>query len=383
MIAGELALSVVLLIGAGLLARSLQKLSSVDPGFRADHLLTIQLQARGEYWKDTARLREYYAQALPRLRSLPGAESAGATTTIPFSGSSSSSPYLLPGEGAAERASHKHEVQQAIVDPGYFALMGIPLIAGRPFSSDDRGSAEAVAIITEAAARRDFPTETAIGQHVFYQGRWVTIVGIARDVKVSRLSADVLPGIYTPLAQRPDELPDFVMRSRGDAAAMAAAAREALRGIDPLITPGKIDVMDDLVAHSFGEERFRTALIVLFGAIAAVLAAVGLFGVTARAVSRRTREVGIRVALGAESRSVVVMIVNQTMRGVGVGALIGAAAAFIASRALSPYLFGVSTHDPVTYAAIFALLAAISLLASWLPARRAGQVEPAIVLRGE
>ena len=383
MIAAELALSVVLLVGAGLLARSLQKLSSIDPGFRADHLLIVQITARGETWRDTVRLRDYYAEALHRLRAIPGATDATVTTTIPFSGGTSSSPYLLPGESDAERALHKHEVQQRTIETNYFALMGIPVIAGRVFSSDDRFGAERVAILSEAAARRDFPNESAIGKRVLYQGEWRTIVGLVRDVKVTRLSADDLPSIYTPLAQRPNELPDFVIRTRGDPASMGTAARAALRTIDPTVIPVTVNVMDDLVARSFGEERFRTALIVLFGAIAAVLAAVGLFGVTARAVSRRTREVGIRIALGAESRSVVAMIVNQTMRGVGVGALIGAVAAFIASRALSPYLFGVSTHDPVTYAAIVVLLAAISLLASWLPARRAGQVEPAIVLRGE
>jgi putative ABC transport system permease protein len=381
MIAAELALSVVLLIGAGLLSRSLQKLSAVDPGFRADHLLTVQLRGRGQYWKDTARLREYYAQAMPRLRALPGVQSVSVASVVPFSGSSSSSPFLLPGEGDAERASHKHEVQQAVVEPNYFSLMGIPLVAGRAFSSDDNGSAPLVAIITEATARRDFPSETAIGQRVLYHGQWVTIVGIVRDVKIARLSADMLPGIYTPLAQRPDELPQFVIRSRGEAAALASAAREALRGIDPTITPVKFDVMSELVTRSFDEERFRTALIVLFGAMAAVLAAVGLFGVTTRAVSRRTREVGIRVALGAETRSVVAMIVNQTMRGVAAGSVIGAVVAFIASQSLTPYLFGVTAHDPLTYAAIVVFLGSISILASWLPARRAGRIEPAIVLR--
>lgn len=383
MIAAELAMSVVLLVGAGLLSRSLQKLSSVDPGFRATNLLMVELTARGRYWEDTARIRSYYEQALPRLRALPGVADVTVSTTVPFSGGTSSSPYLLPGEGDAERASHQHEVQQRTVGANYFSLMGIPVIAGRSFSTDDRGASEHVAVISEAAARRDFPNETAIGKRVFYQGEWVSIVGVARDVKVTQLSADDLPSIYTPLSQRTGELPDFVIRARDDAASLAAAARAALRGIDPNITPLNAEVMTTLVARSFNEERFRTALMVLFGVIAAILAAVGMFGVTARAVSRRTREVGIRVALGAEARGVIAMIVRQTMSGVGVGIAIGAAAAFVASRSLAPYLFGVTARDPVTYASIFAFLAGISLLASWLPARRAGRIEPAIVLRGE
>jgi putative ABC transport system permease protein len=382
MIAVELALSVVLLVGAGLLSRSLQKLSEVNPGFRTDHLLGVALTARGQYWKTPDRLRDYYAQALPRLRALPGVEAVTLTSTIPFSGSSSSSPYLLPGETDADFATRKHEVQQATVDANYFAVMGIPIIAGRAFDANDRQTSEPVAIINEAAARRDFPAESAIGKHVMYQGTWRTIVGVASNVKLSRLSSDDLPGIYTPFLQREGELPEFVLRTRGDPASMAGAARDALRGIDPTIIVLKMDTMDRMVAHSFGEERFRTALIVLFGAIAALLAAVGLFGVTARAVSRRTREVGIRVALGAETRGVVAMIVNQTLRGVAPGVVLGAAGAFVASRVLSPYLFGITTHDPVTYSTIVLFLAGIAVVASWLPARRAGRIEPAIVLRG-
>lgn len=383
MIAVELALSVVLLVGAGLLSRSLQKLSAVDPGFRTDRLLALQIRGRGEYWKDTARLRAYYAQALPRLKALPGVEGVTVATTVPFGGSTSSSPYLLPGEGDAERLAHKHEVQQSTVGEDYFALLGIQLIAGRGFSNEDRETTERVAIITEAAARRDFPIETAIGKRVLYHGEWVTIVGVVRDVKLTRLSADVQPGIYTPMSQHPDELPNFVMRTRGDAGSMTTAAREALRGIDPTIAPVRVDVVSDLVTRSFGEERFRTALIVLFGAMAALLAAVGLFGVTARAVSRRTREVGIRVALGAETRAVVALIVNQTLKGAAVGVAAGVLVAFLASRALRPYLFGVTTRDPVTYAAILAFLVLVSALASWLPARRATKVDPMRVLRSE
>lgn len=383
MIAAELALSVVLLVGAGLLARSLQKLSSIDPGFRADHLLAVQITARGQTWRDTARLRDYYAEALHRLRALPGATDATVTTTIPFSGGTSSSPYLLPGESEADRASHKHEVQQRTIESNYFALMGIPVIAGRALSSDDRLGAAYVAVLSEAAARRDFPNETAVGKRVLYQGTWRTVVGVVRDVKVTRLSADDLPSIYTPLAQRPDELPDFVIRTRGDPATLGTAARAALSTIDPTIIPVTVSTMDEMVTKSFGEERFRTALIVLFGAIAAILAAVGTFGVTARAVSRRTREVGIRVALGAETRGLIALIVGQTLSGVAIGVAIGAAAAFVASRWLAPYLFGVTTHDPVTYASIFAFLTGVSVLASWLPARRAGRIEPAMVLRGE
>ena len=319
---------------------------------------------------------------MPRLRAIPGVTDVTLTTTIPFAGGSNSSPYLLPGEGDAERKSHKHEVQQRTIATNYFAVMGIPVIAGRAFSSDDRDASALVAIISEAAARRDFPTESAVGKQVLYQGLNRTIVGVVRDVKFSRLGAADQPSIYTPMSQRIDLL-GIVVRARTDAATMTSAVRAALRDLDPGFVPGQAQVMDDLVRRSFGEERFRTALIALFGAIAAVLAAVGMYGVTSRAVSRRTREVGIRVALGAAPRTVVAMIVNQTLAGVTIGVLIGAAAAVVASRVLVPYLFGVTSYDPVTYGAIFVFLGAVSVVASWVPARRAGRVEPAIVLRGE
>jgi predicted permease len=383
MISAELALCVVLLVGAGLLTRSLRKLSSVDPGFQSANLLVVSLSGRGSYWQDSVGLRAFNDEVIPRLRAFPGVVAVTQTTAIPFSGNSSSSPYLLPGEGDADRALRKHEVQQRTISSNYFAMMGIPLIAGRAFNADDRASGSPVAIISEAAARRDFPTESAIGKQVSYQGSWRTIVGVARDVKTARLGADVLPSIYIPLTRRGGSLPDVIVRTRNHPAVLAADVRATLRAIDPNFVPTDARVMDDLIARSFAEERFRTVLIVLFGAMAAILASVGMFGVTARAVTRRTREVGIRVALGAEARSVVAMIVGQTLSGVSVGVLIGGAVAFGASRVLAPYLYGVTTHDPMTYVAIFALLAAVSALASWLPARRAGRVEPAVVLRGE
>lgn len=382
MIAVELALSVMLLVGAGLLSRSLQKLSTVDPGFRSENLLTVSLTGRARYWEDTLRLRAFDERLAQRLAAIPGVTAVAFTTTVPFGGGASSSPYLLPGEGDAERQTHKHEVQQRTISTNYFAMLGIPVIAGRAFSDADRSGAPLTAIVSEAAARRDFPNESAIGQRVLYQGLWRTIVGVVRDVKVSRLSAADLPSIYTPLSQR-NELPDILVRTRNDAASVASAVKAAVRETDPSFVPGKAQVMDDLVRRSFSEEHFRTALILLFGAIALVLAAVGMYGVTARAVSHRTREVGIRVALGATARLVITMIVRQTLVGVSVGTAAGALMAFAAARLLTPYLYGITAYDPATYAVIFGVLGAVSVIASWIPARRAGYVQPAIVLRGD
>jgi predicted permease len=381
MIAVELALSVVLLVGAGLLTRSLRKLEVVDPGFRSERLLTVRLSMANPFG-DTLQLRSFYGDALARLAAAPGVQAVTAASNLPFTGGSSSSSYLLEGETEADRQSHRHEVQQRVVEPNYFGVMGIPVIAGRALSSDDRTDTAPVAVISEATARRDFPNESAIGKRVNYQGVWREIVGIVRDTKFSRLSADDQPAIYTSILQRLSVM-DLVVRTSGEPAAMTKTVRDLVQSVGPAVAITNVEVMDALIERSFADERFRTALISLFGAIAAVLAAVGMYGVTARAVSRRTREVGIRVALGATSQSVTAMIVNQTLAGVAIGVIAGSIGALLASRVLAPYLYGVTMYDPVTYAAIFAFLALVSTASSWLPARRAGRVQPATVLRGE
>jgi putative ABC transport system permease protein len=381
MIAAELALSVVLLVGAALLSRSLDKLSSVDPGFRADHLLAVRLSFANPR-QDTSSLRAFYSDAMARLAAVPGVVGVTAASNVPFTGGSSSSPYLLFGEGDAERQAHKHEVQQRVIASNYFATMGISVIAGRAFDQSDRGTATPVAIISEAAARRDFPNESAVGKRVNYQGTWRDIVGVVRDVKFSRLSADDQPSIYTPISQRLNVL-DLVVRTAGDPTAMTATVRDAVRNAGPTVAITGVDAVESLIRRSFGEERFRTALIALFGAIAAILAAVGMYGVTSRAVARRAREVGIRVALGATTASVTRLIVSNTLSGVAVGVAVGGLTAILVSRVLAPYLYGVTARDPIAYAGTFALLAGVSVAASWLPARRAGRVEPAVVLRSE
>jgi hypothetical protein len=338
--------------GRGRLQRAL---SAVDPGFRAEGVLTVDLSMRGKYWEDTLRLRAFQERVVPRVRAIPGVLAVSFATAPPFSGHTGSSPYLLPGEGDAARAAHTHEVEQRTVSPDYFATLGIPLLAGRAFTDADRAGAPLVAIISEASARRDFPTGRAVGERVFYQGAWRTIVGVVADVKVSTLAAEARPSIYTPLAQRVD-MPDLA----GAAESMVARVR-----------------------RSFAEEQFRTALVLLFAAMALVLSAVGTYGVTARAVGRRTREVGVRLAVGASARSVVALVVGGTLRGVVVGVTVGAVGALAAVRFVAPYLYAVTPYDPATYAAIVGVLTAVSVLASWIPARRAGRVAPASVLRGD
>jgi putative ABC transport system permease protein len=381
MIAAELALSVVLLVGAGLVSRSLEKLTAVDPGFRSDHLLSVRLAIPRSAHLDDAAVVTQYAAIFDRLGALPGVVAVTGGSPTPFDGNSSSSTMQKEGDDEVTDRPRR-EAQQRVVVPNFFDALGIPVLAGRAFTSDDRDGAPLVAIVSEALARRDWPGESPIGRRVRYQGALRTVVGIAGDTKTNSLSKENLATIYTPFAQRSQRL-TLMIRTRGDPAALVPAIRNALHAAAPLLPMTGADVVQDRIRQSFAEERFRTILIDSFGVIAALLSAIGMFGVTARAVARRTREIGIRVALGASSASVLRMIVGHTLTAVSVGVVVGLGASVATGRLLEPYMFGVSARDPITYALIIGLLAAVSVVASWIPARRAGRVQPAVVLRGD
>jgi putative ABC transport system permease protein len=389
MIAAELALSVVLLVGAGLLTRSFDRITRVDPGFTEENLLVVQTSLPRSLTRDTATIRAVYDAAVSRMRSLPGVESATQMTHVPFSGGFSSSSIVVEGEdGVVPRSpipkdARRYEAQQRTAEPGSFAVMRMPLLAGREFTVVDRGGAPNVAIVSEALARRNFPSGSPIGKQVYFQGAWRTIVGVVGDVRYSRLTKDVEPTIYTPFAQRDMWSRTIVVRTAGDPLALSQSVRRALLETDSRLVLTKVSAMDELIRRSFAEERYRTMLISLFGILAVVLASVGMYGVTSRAVARREREVGIRLALGATEWRIVRQIVSYTLAGVGVGIAAGMAGSFALGRAITPFLFGVSATDPATYIAILTLLTAVSIAASWIPARRAGRIAVMRVLRGE
>ena len=368
-VAVQHALSVVLLVGAGLLSRSFAHLTSVDPGFQTERLLVARTAMPRAFAVDEARRLAYYGTAIERLSSTPGVVAASGGTNVPLTGSNSSTTVEIEGLGTTQETSSR-EAQQRVALPTYFATLGIPLRAGRLFTDDDRVGTDLVAIVSESMARRDWPNASPIGKRVRYRREWRTVVGVVGDVKFRSLSADVEPTVYAPFAQLNQGL-SFVVRTRDDPAELIPTIRAALTDVDRTLPIAGIDLMADLRARSYAEERYRTFLMVLFGVLATVLAAVGMFGVTSRAVSRRTREVGIRMALGASAKSVSGLIVSQTLRGVTLGVAIGVLAALAATRLLTPFLYGVSATDPLTYLAILALLGAVSVLASWIPARRA------------
>jgi predicted permease len=379
MVAVELALCVVLLVGAGLLMRSFSKITDMNPGFRADRLLVVQPSFPRPMGSDSVAVTQFYRDAFARVSTLPGVTAVMATTQPPFIGGTSSSTVQLEGEGEA-----RHEAQQRVVLPRFFTTIGIPLVAGRDFTDDDRAGAPLVVVVSEALARRDFPAGSPIGRKVRYQGEWRTVVGIVGDVRFEKLSKDIQPTIYTPFAQRGGRSPlAILIRTTGEPTAITPMVRAAIGQVNSRVVIRYVDSMTKYIKDSFAQERYRAMLISLFGALAAVLAAVGMYGVTSRAVARRTREVAIRVALGATDGMVVRQLVSGTIVGVGIGVGVGLLGAAAATRFLTPFLFGVSATDPVTYAAILGLLGFVSLAATWLPARRAGRLEVAAVLRSE
>jgi predicted permease len=379
LVAAELALSVVLLVGAGLLARSFDKLTAVDPGFRPAGLLVVQTALPEAVTHDSVAVHRIYANAVATLAALPGVTAASASSQPPFSGGASSSSYAIEGE-VATGTPLRHQAQQRTVMPDVFTTLGIPLLAGRALTDADRGGAPNVVVVSEALARRDFPGGSPIGRRVKYQGAWRTIVGVVGDVRFQRLTKEVEATIYAPFAQRQDWGLSLLVRTTGDAARLAPNVRRALAGAEPELTLTDVDAMPTLMQRSYAEERYRTMLISLFGVLAALLAAVGMYGVTSRAVARRTREAGIRLALGATAWSVVRQHVGFTLSGVGIGVALGLGAAALAGRALTPFLFGVTAGDPLTYAAIVLLLAVVSVAASIGPARRASRVDIARTL---
>jgi putative ABC transport system permease protein len=382
LVAVELALSVILLVGAGLLSRSLAKLTSVDPGFRTANLLALRVSLPRAKARDTLFTGQFFRAALERLGAVPGVVAVTASTTHPFGGGSSSSSFLKEGETEDPNA-RKHEAQQRTTLPNFFQTMGIPVLAGRTYTDADQSGAPLVVVVNETMARRDWPNESALGRRVRFQGEWREIIGVVGDIKFGKLSGDYEATIFAPHAQRPTAGLTLLVRTRDERLTPLEAFRTAIHDIEPSAVVLGADRMSDLVKRSFADERYRTVLISLFGLIAAVLAAGGMYGVTSRAVSRRMREMGIRIALGANARSVTGLVVRHTLAGVVIGAAIGVAAALAAAQYLAPFLYGIKATDGSTYIAILVFLVVVSILASWLPARRAASVQPASVLRSE
>lgn len=397
LVVAEVALATMLLIGAGLLLRSYARLQQVNPGFSPARVLTFQLGLPEARFPQTQDRGIFVDRLCERLKTLPGVDSAAATTVLPLAGDSiNNRTYRVVGS-PPPKPGQFNSADFCFITPDYLRALQIPLRSGRPFGVGDTSGSPKVCLINHSLAQRQFPNEDPIGRklRLVSSGRELEIVGVVQDVKHRTLDNGVRPGavgtlfetaIYMPYAQ---EIPGYrdstsiVVRTSGDPQAVLNAVRAVARELDNEQPVAKLRTMETVISASIDQPRFRTILLGSFGALAVVLAALGLYGVLAYTVTQRTREIGIRVALGAQNRDVLALVLHQGMTLVLAGVAAGLAGAFAGARLMSGLLFGITPTDAFTFTVVPLLLAAVSLLACWLPARRATKVNPIEALRAE
>ena len=386
LVIAEVALAWVLLVCAGLLLRSLQRLFAVDPGFDGSHLLTMQVQESGHYYDSDANRLQFFKKALEAVRAVPGVVAADFTSQLPLTGDYDV--YGVQFEGDPIEAGGLRYA----VTPGYIDTMRIPLRRGRLLNERDTAGAPTAVLISESFAKRKFGDEDPIGKRVrmgpdvgHADKPWATIVGVVGDVKQQSLAVAFEDAFYVPTTQWPwaDEVLSLVVRTRGDASALAPAIRRAIWSVDKDQPIVRVATMETVLTVSQAQRRFTLIVLEAFALVGLVLAATGIFGVLSGSVTERTREIGIRAALGASRRDILEMVLQQGMRLVAIGTAIGLLGAALASQTMVTLLFGVSRLDPLTYLGVIGLLLAVAAVACWLPASRAARVDPALTLRAE
>jgi putative ABC transport system permease protein len=384
-IVAEVALTLALLVGAGLLVRSFWRLQQVDPGFRPDHLLTMRLSLSGSNYATGAQAVSFFERLQGRLAALPGVVSASATTGVMLPKLANSAGFTIEGR---PRDPNEQGLELPIdtVQPNYFQTMGVQLLKGRTFTSQDTRESPRVTIVNETFARRYFPDEDPIGKRFTFgrpgpNTRWITIVGVVRDTKRQGVEQPIRIESWMPLAQRPSGSMELLLRTTGDPLLLSNAVREAVWSIDRDLPIPIIRTMEQVMSERVAQRRLNMLLLGLFALVALILAAVGIYGVMSYTVTQRTHEIGIRMALGAQSGDVIGLVLKQGIALTLVGVAFGLIATFMLTRLMASLLFGVSARDPITFAAIAALLTGVALLACWIPARRATEVDPMVALR--
>jgi len=388
----EMALAVVLLVGAGLLIRSFSKLIAVDPGFRAERVITFNIAAPETKYGQYAQLRGLVADLTERMKRVPGVQGAAVVSGLPLSNAMMRTWVHIDGT-PPDRPAERKITDVAMATPGYFAAMGIPLVSGRDFTDRDGSGAPVVSIINQEFAKRFFPNENPIGKRISLgwdadtgsAGGNMTlggeIIGVVANVKRRGLSEEVIPETYASYMQPTFSNFSVVVRSTADPATAIAAIRAQMRELDPDLPLSELRQLKELVSQSVSRPRFYTMVLGVFAAIALVLAAVGIYGVISYAVSLRTRELGIRIALGATGRQVSGLVLQQGVTLALAGVVIGGVGAYWLTRLIAKLLFGVGATDPLTFFGVAGLLTAIAALASYIPARRAARVDPLLAMR--
>jgi predicted permease len=385
LVVSELALSVVLLIGAGLLIRSFARLENVAPGFNPKNVLTFELALNGQRYGDGQIRLNTYRQLWNALGQIPGVTAAGGITSLPLSQSFAWTPITV--EGRAPLPGEKFlNADARVVGGRYFQALEIPLRSGRFFNEEDLVGKTPVVIIDEFMAGQLWPGQDAVGKRIHMvesEVPWLTVAGVVGRVKHESLDSDPRIAFYLPQTQYPSRAMTVVMRSQGDPSTLSPSVKKELRGIDPDLPMYSVRTMDERVEESLARRRFSMLLLGIFAGMALVLATIGIYGVMAYLVNQGTREIGIRMAIGATQREIVRLVVFQGMRLAITGVGAGLAAAFVFTRLMRSLLFGINAVDPVTFGAISLLLTLVALLATYIPARRAALIDPILCLRSE
>ena len=384
----QIGMALVLVITSGLLARTFLHLLNVDGGFRAEHVLTFELSLPATRYPDQHRIAQFYEQALPRLRAVAGVESAAITEAVPMGDAPEATVIHVPDHPPVTGRAQPM-VNYTIVSPDLFRTLGTPLLRGRDLADSDNDDAAGATVINHAMAQEYWPNEDALGKRVVipaHPERPIFVVGIVADTKHSSLRENPSPEMFVPYSQ--DAWPSMsimqvVIKSRDAPNAVIGGARDALHAIDPGLPIARVTTLSAMTDSALSKERFSMMLLGFFGAFSLLLAAVGIYGVISYTVGQQTREIGIRMALGARRESVFRGVLGHGLRLAAVGIGLGVLAALGVGQTLTSYLYDVKAYDPVTFIAVALVLAAVAVLAGLLPARRAASIDPMQALRTE
>ncbi|MFL5615945.1 MAG: ADOP family duplicated permease [Gemmatimonadaceae bacterium] len=386
LVIGEVALAVVLTLGAGLLVRSFRALTQVDPGFDPHGVLATQIVLSGAKYDSAARTRFFFDEAIARVAAVPGVTGVAATTSVPLEGSGYTSDFVVAGRPAGEYYS---EVIHRMVTPNYFRVMHVPLLKGRVFTDADRAGGPPVVIINQQIAEKYFKGQNPVGQRLTFdkvpndKSEWSTVVGVVGGERQNALSAEPQIEAYVPFAQEPSQGMSLLTRVSGDPSAIAPVVRRIVAELDPDIPLTQVETVDAIRVRSLARERFLMTMLVVFAGVGLLLAVIGVYGVLAQVARRRTREMGIRIALGSPLVHVRWIVVRHGLGLVIVGLAIGVTAALVATRGLGALLFHVAPADPLTFVAVPLILALTGVAAAWIPALQASRADPAVALRSE
>lgn len=386
-VVAEVALAVMLLTGAGLVLHSFANLLAVDPGFRPEGVLSMKV-ALPERTYDSTATRNFVRSLEERARALPGVKSVGLANSVPLDGSGYNFSFTIRGRPVA-RPSDEPVAEVRMVTPDFFTTMGMPVIRGRDITASDAPGAPKVLVVNKAFADQFFPNENVVGQAIRLgwgrevKGAMTDIVGVVGNVRGSGLDESPLPTVYASLAQYPGQGLSIVVRTDAAPASLAAPIRAIVRELDHGVPVYSVMTMEDRIASSVASRRFYATLITIFASVALVLSAVGLYGVIAYAVSQRTHELGVRVALGATGSRISRMVIGEAMGLTAIGVILGIVASVGAGRLVGTLLFGVGALDPLTVVSVVVVLGAVAAVASWLPARRAARIDPLVAMRGD